>query len=357
MSNFVPIADTDRVTVREPYEQRRTPTLWERFPKVRVHTYRTGNKSASYRLPSLDDGLLHGRAPDWRSGEAPPTPKSPGEATVTIADLLSKHTEPDAHAMNMALEQRLKRYRNKAPRHLDQLYRDADIELKSYLTSSTYFSSETFTGGALDVPVGAHQPDLDINSSLRSTADSVDLRAYQHYNGTYRMVAVMDSEVARVLARHSCYSGRYVVGSALGGSDGGAISGGTTGTPAQMPMAAFAAAFKDVHGLDAVEIVDGIYDSADQGETSSITRIHSGLLWIGLLDTGDYDLIDDTDGPDGALAIALSDPGMPEDRSWFDNASDMEYFGARFEYGVITPRYTADSLKLGVFWPSSEIFT
>ena len=35
----------------------------------------------------------------------------------------------------------------------------------------------------------------------------------------------------------------------------------------------------------------------------------------------------------------------------------MEYFGAFCEFKVITPRVSSDSLKMGIYYASSEIFT
>ena len=355
MSGYAPIVSTDRTMVRDTYDQSRVPRLWEIFPRVKIWSYSTSKKIASYRLPALNDGLVRAGLPSWMPGQQPPPPNTPGEGAVTVAQTDGHHTRPDSNPVDKAFDMRFKRFRKKAPRHLDQCHRQIDISLSAALISSSNSVSSSFPGtGALDAPHASHRPDVNINTALRTNS----IRDYQHYQGVYKLCAVMDTEVARVLARHPAYSGRYVLGSALGGADGGSIAGGSTGLAAQMPMPEFRAAFKAAHGLDEVYLVDGIYDSADEGVTSSISRIHSGLLWIGLLDAQSaHDLTtgDDAEGPDGAFAIALAQE--PDTQVWVPPGTRMEYFGAFCEFKVITPRVSSDSLKMGIYYASSEIFT
>lgn len=362
MTVHAPIASVDRIEVRDDYNQTRRRRLHDIFPKSKVHAKKTGKKIGTYRLPKLGNALVSGDGVSYFEGEPGPQPRPPGEGTVTISDPTGKSTNREDHYVDAPETERFQRYASKIPRHYDQCHRFIDISLVSYLTSSTYFTTESFTGPDLDDYLATAHPDVDINQKLRVTSDSVRLRDLQGLmspGGNLELWCVMDAEVARVLSRHPCYAGSSFIGTGVGDGTSGTQFGNTTGQPSYMPMGLFGSVFKNVHGFDKVEIVESsLYNSARAGQTEVIASITNGLLWMGIVDTGSYDLTTTGEGPDGAIAILMPEPMGPQDNLWHpQDGSKLECYAAHVEYTLVTPRYSSDAVKYGIYWDSTTIFS
>lgn len=339
MAEFQPIADIDRTRVRDAHDQFRAPRLWEAFPRVKVHAPDTARRIQGYRLDDLRDGVLNAALPSWKAGEQRPPARRPGEKTVTITETLGFSTEPVGQRADKSFESRFAYYQQKAPHHLDEVHRQMDVIVASYLINGTYFTTKAYTGaGVLDAMAATTIPDRDYNKALRGAG----LRAYATQMADMKLLCCMDAEVARILSGYVVYSGRGVASL----------------KPTFQEMSSFKTAFEEVHGCE-LFIYDAVYESARRGTTSSRANIMSGALWFGLVDsrmTFDLTTGDDAEGPDGALAIAVAEE--PTVTTWGPEGGDkFEYFAADADMQILTPRYTSDSATFGIFYPTAVNFT
>jgi len=226
---------------------------------------------------------------------------------------------------------------------LSRLNQGLDRMCMSVLLDASVFSTETFDGtGALDKYASDANPAEDINEHLRP------FRYLQGFAG-FSLEAFIGSEVARILRGYPDYAGTPLYDAQRG--------------KVFTPDAAFSSNFQQTHSLDAVHVFKGVYNTGQMGQTAVPTRLHAGLLWIGFVDrrqsTWDLRVTGNNRamGPDGGIALAMSPLGRYLWPWKYTDGREVEAVNARASVDIITPQDTAFSVEMGIFYPSTEIFT
>lgn len=313
--------------------------LYEKLPKIYIGDERMGVKSTTYRLKRINEALKTSRVRERKPGQKPHRGNPPDVDTITVTprqfesdygDILLPADEED---ITLALDEDM-------ALHLDQFELALDNHVVDFLSDTTFFESTAIGGtGALDAYNADVKPSLSIDAGRRVYAPYRRL-------GRFSEEAFIEIEVAKVLARYPDYQ------NAMYDNRGQKMDG----------IDAFKAAFKKAHpGVAEVHVFDGGIDEADDGVASSPQRFGAGLFTIGLFDrAADGRVLKEGKasvpyGIDGAGALAWSRDIMARD--WEDGEAESFHHAVVAAYEIYSPRYRANSIKLGITIPASEIFT
>lgn len=316
--------------VGESWTQDSSRFLAPTMPRARTKDLGVGySRDKSYRLGTLSNSLLAGGAlKDWGPGIDPPVHRNLSATTVNYT-INGRSTEGIVRALRRTEDQRFRDLKqNVVPIQLSECWQGMDTDLAALMIDEAFFTRIAFTGSTgagLDLPSdwGNQRPDQDIDDNL------LLLQPFRGFNGL-ALECKMSRNVLNVLKRHPAYSG----GAALGGS----------GTPQAMLNDPFLEYFAALHGLDRVDIVESVGNSAESGQTAVIAPIFqtakaSAVLFFGLFDRrGEFDLTseDSDDSPDGCIVLATGRDPMVANN--IDERKEVEEFWGRTTYGLITPR-------------------
>lgn len=312
--------------------------LYELLPKIMIGDARSGVASTSYRLKRINEALKTSRVRQRNPGTQPHLGNPVEADTVTVTPI---QYESDAGEILLPAEEAdiLTSIDEDMALHLDQFELALDNLVLSFLQSTTYFQSSTINGtGALDTFNDDIQPSFSID---------VARRIYAPYRALSRFSeeAFIGLEVAKLLARYPDYRNAQY-------DDRGQRMEG---------IAAFKAAFMAAHpGVRAVHIIEGGIDEAQDGLSSNPQIFAKELFTIGLIDrSADGRVLKEGSpnarGIDGCAAIAWSRDIMARD--WEDDAAECFHHAVVGACDIFNPRYRANSIKLGIVFPGSELFT
>lgn len=339
---YSPLAAQDLVGVGESWVQRNEGSfLAPNFPIANVLGIREGRSSAhTYDLPALANSLAKGVGlRDWNPGDAHGQTSTINKVAVSFStrhregDIITRPAKRSAPHALMDLNQ------NIVPIQLSKAWQQRDLELITLMTNASVFgTAKTFSGtGALDTFAADQKPDVDINNNLMPMVKWRSLG--------FRLICVMSTHVMTILGRHPVYTGA---------GTGSAIA-------ATLPRDEFRRRFLAAHPqVDDLILVDAVYDTARDGQTSAPRLIGNTVLWFGLVDArgSSFDLtsMDSMDRPDGAIILGQARP--IEVVNWEDPGSEVEYFAARADFGWYFPRANdASAADFAHFYGASEIFT
>jgi hypothetical protein len=335
MPSYIDSVDVTIQSVQESYRQNGRENVWDKVPLCFVGDERTGHKDTTYRLPDLDVSLLKAQLLAVPHDADPPKASTMSSSTLTISPeylqtqvLSNPDRDSEVH--------RLRDLENLIPMHLDRINIGLDLLVLAAMENSTKFTSNSWNGtGALDTYASDHNPAKDINNDLRT------FRKWQSMTGL-SLECFMDREVATLLAGYEDYQTAMYASSGRQFQDVDAV----------------AAAMARIHSLDNVTIYNGVYDTVQDGQTSSADRIGAGLLWFGLVDRrqSEFDLTEGGQfGPDGAICLGMGSPIHVVD--WREPGKEVEFTNARCSAHAYQPRYDADSTVFGMYYPAAQNFT
>lgn len=335
-SGLVTVSFQDAVGVRT---QRTRKRLYQILPRVLIGDERSGVKSTTYRLKKLNTAMRTSRVRERPPGTKPHLGNPADVSTVSVA---TRQYETEAAPVLLPLQEPhlTEEIDDIMAQQLDSYELAVDNEIATFLASSTYHNSVTFQGtGALDNFNTDHLPRYDIDAAIRTY-----WAPYEHLEGFSRE-AILDKQVAITLGYYPDYRDAQY-------NDRGSKS---------VDLDAFVQVFKTAHGLDDVHIVSGGIDEADDGATSTLTRFAAGLCSFQMFDRQRDGRVlreggrDRPFGLDGSAGLAISRDLVSRD--WEEEDSEALWMAVVDAHEVFSPRYRADTLKLGFTFASSEIFT
>ena len=330
--------DTTIKITQGTFVQNSVGWLWQALPLVQVFDFNQEVRKTTYDIEPMTNAMQPGGAAlEWEPGNTPPEPDFDEQNSVTVHPK-GFATKPKVINENATPDIIHRKARDRTNYHLQRAFISLDKACDTGLTNTTPFTSLTFTGtGALDTEASDHVPHKDVNDDLRS------LRQFRAVNGL-SLEAIMGEEVARILSGYTAYTGAGT-GSAIAKA---------------ILLDEFALRFAAQHSLDRVHIIRKTTNTAEYGQTASYSR-EVDFLWMGLLDRRRQPFVakqgQDTEGPHGAIALAMGAPYMPRISTWTPAGTEVMISNAKWSHDVITPAYTAESLTFGKFYPSSQIFT
>lgn len=338
MGDMQLIEGVDRDRVKAAHDQSARPVLWRMGPHVKVFVPETHRRIQGYKLDDLRDALVEVSLDAYKRGQQPAAEVPTREVDVTITETHGFQSPTKGQTTDVSFDDRFAYFEKKSIIGLDLCDRQMDLKVATLLTDTAVFSTETWTGtGKLSTRASDHTPDLDINNKLQS----VGVRSYEGQLSDLEMVAIMHSEVMRALQGYVVYSGRGVASL----------------KPTIQEMDDFRQSFGVAHGIKPENIMwfDAVYNASRRGVTTSRAVVGNGLLWIGLVSKQkSFDLTtnENTEGPDGAWAVAVSDE--PWLHSFLESAATKESHFAAVDAKPYAPRDSSDSIELGIFFPASE---
>jgi hypothetical protein len=329
------------------------------LPRARALWAPTGHGAFSYQLPRLEDALGRvGGVTQWTPGDELPPRRKVAGATVT-GQLVGHSTEALGFAMVGQGDRGLSNFeffeRDAGPTAAREIAGAIDADLVGVLQNTTIFGTvNEWTGtnaAGLDDPADwiNQTPSVDIDNTLRP------MRKLQ-VRGQMGLFLLTDPRNMDVFARHPAYTGA--------GLPGVNPNAGQPTIPADRD--AFLSAFARTHRLDGVIELDALQQVTAAGQTATLDYIAEGstsgpLFTFALMDvrTPERDIRPgrETFGPDGGLALAYSEPGMPDNGmmvsspldpiiAWYEivgNDRLVRDYLARGTWDILTPRFTASA--------------
>lgn len=314
---------------------------WSQLPIVLCNDKRIGRSNlTTYHVASLLNWMVSSQGGrDWEYGQRLPSSKTLAELDVAFSVRGKAIAQPISRPLMRPGAHRLEDLEvNIVPGTMSELFQIVELAVAAAMVNPTLFTSKTWSGtGTLDTNTAIdHNPLADLTTAL------LPLRKFQGREG-WSLECWGDHRVFDVLSGYQVFTG----------------AGEGSNMASKMEYPKFIERFKSTLRLDRVVEFKTVSNAALPGLTSNLTEIGGGMLWFGIVDRrkSRYDLRTETstDAPDGSIMLAMS--REPEVVSWQEKDTEVEMFDGRAQFTVYNPRYTAESLQLGFFYPSSENLT